>query len=126
MANIEDHVVAEVKNDQIQRKPRILCLHGFRTSAAILKKLILRWPENVLDQLDVDFLDAPYPAQDQSAVEGIFDPPFLEWFQSDKVKFMYLEILFLHSENIYSFVQLKFVVFFYGRVTQNAITLKNV
>ncbi|CDP01537.1 unnamed protein product [Coffea canephora] len=84
MANIEDHVVAEVKNDQIQRKPRILCLHGFRTSAAILKKLILRWPENVLDKLDLDFLDAPYPAQDKSAVEGIFDPPFFEWFQSDK------------------------------------------
>ncbi|GAV67911.1 FSH1 domain-containing protein [Cephalotus follicularis] len=70
--------------NQIQKKPRILCLHGFRTSAEILKKLVLRWPETVLDKLDLNFLDAPYPARGKSDVEGIFDPPYHEWFQANE------------------------------------------
>ncbi|KAJ9177535.1 hypothetical protein P3X46_012746 [Hevea brasiliensis] len=70
--------------NQIQKKPRILCLHGFRTSAAILQKLVLRWPENVLEKLDLVFLDAPFPARGKSDVEGIFDPPYYEWFQANK------------------------------------------
>ncbi|KAF2283923.1 hypothetical protein GH714_017270 [Hevea brasiliensis] len=70
--------------NQIQKKPRILCLHGFRTSAAILQKLVLRWPENVLEKLDLVFLDAPFPARGKSDVEGIFDPPYFEWFQANK------------------------------------------
>lgn len=73
-----------IKNE-IQRKLRILCLHGFRTSGEILKKLISRWPESVLEKLDLMFLDAPFPAQGKSDVEGIYDPPFFEWFQADKV-----------------------------------------
>ncbi|KAL2504523.1 alpha/beta-Hydrolases superfamily protein [Abeliophyllum distichum] len=72
-----------IKNE-IQKKPRILCLHGFRTSGEILKKLISRWPETVLEKLDLVFLDAPFPAQGKSDVEGIYDPPFYEWFQADK------------------------------------------
>ncbi|MBA0881555.1 hypothetical protein Goshw_026281 [Gossypium schwendimanii] len=67
---------------QIQRKPRILCLHGFRTSAEILKRQVLRWPAAVLDKLDLVFLDAPYPAQGKSGVERFFDPPYYEWFQA--------------------------------------------
>ncbi|KAK9012822.1 hypothetical protein V6N11_040855 [Hibiscus sabdariffa] len=66
---------------QIQRKPRILCLHGFRTSAEILKKQVLVWPSTVLEKLDLDFLDAPYPAQHKSGAEGIYHPPHYEWFQ---------------------------------------------
>lgn len=62
-------------------KPRFLCLHGFRTSAAILKKQVGKWPASVLDQLDLHFLDAPFPAEGKSDVEGIFDPPYFEWFQ---------------------------------------------
>ncbi|XWS44997.1 hypothetical protein CRYUN_Cryun15aG0097900 [Craigia yunnanensis] len=69
---------------QIQRKPRILCLHGFRTSAEILKKLVFRWPATVLEKLDLVFLDGPYPAQGKSDVEGIFDPPYYEWFQANQ------------------------------------------
>ncbi|XVE83086.1 hypothetical protein DITRI_Ditri16bG0058900 [Diplodiscus trichospermus] len=69
---------------EIQRKPRILCLHGFRTSAEILKKLVLRWPASVLDKLDLVFLDGPFPAQGKSEVEGIFDPPYYEWFQDNE------------------------------------------
>ncbi|CAI0453675.1 unnamed protein product [Linum tenue] len=70
---------------EMARKPRFLCLHGFRTSAAILKKqLTIKWPESVLQNLDLVFVDAPYPAEGKSEVEGIFDPPYYEWFQFNK------------------------------------------
>lgn len=82
-----------IKNE-IQRKLRILCLHGFRTSGEILKKLISRWPESVLEKLDLMFLDAPFPAQGKSDVEGIYDPPFFEWFQADKVTLIVIFFLF--------------------------------
>ena len=63
------------------RKPRILCLHGFRTSGEIMKTQIHKWPQNVLEKLDLVFLDGPFPSQGKSEVEGIFDPPYYEWFQ---------------------------------------------
>ncbi|XP_023002485.1 esterase FUS5-like [Cucurbita maxima] len=65
----------------LQRKPRFLCLHGFRTSGEILKKQLGKWPASVLDQLDLQFLDAPFPAEGSSDVEKFFDPPYFEWFQ---------------------------------------------
>ncbi|XP_058776155.1 uncharacterized protein LOC131650459 isoform X2 [Vicia villosa] len=77
--NIEHHM-----EEQIQKKPRILCLHGFRTSGQILKKLVLRWPETVLQKLDLVFIDGQFPAQGKSDVEGIFDPPYYEWFQANE------------------------------------------
>ncbi|CAK8569049.1 unnamed protein product [Lathyrus sativus] len=70
--------------EQIQKKPRILCLHGFRTSGQILKKLVSRWPETVLQKLDLVFIDGQFPAQGKSDVEGIFDPPYYEWFQANE------------------------------------------
>ncbi|KAB1214528.1 hypothetical protein CJ030_MR5G013429 [Morella rubra] len=70
--------------NQTQRKPRILCFHGFRTSGEILKKLIGRLPEAVLEKLDFDFLDAPFPAGGKSDVEGIYDPPYYEWWQANE------------------------------------------
>ncbi|XP_019445411.1 PREDICTED: esterase AGAP003155-like [Lupinus angustifolius] len=70
--------------DQKQKKPRILCLHGFRTSGEILKKLISRWPETITEKLDLVFLDGLFPAQGKSDVEGIYDPPYYEWFQANK------------------------------------------
>lgn len=81
--------------NQLQNKPRILCLHGFRTSAEILKKLVGKWPETVLGNLDLVFLDAPFPAQGKSDVEGLFDPPYYEWFQSNQVKYFLGESDFL-------------------------------
>ncbi|TKY69923.1 Rhodanese domain-containing protein 6 [Spatholobus suberectus] len=66
--------------DQSQRKLRILCLHEFRTNSEILKRLVLRWPKPVIQKLDLVFLDAQFPAQGRSGVEGIFDPPYYEWF----------------------------------------------
>lgn len=71
--------------DQTKKKPRILCLHGFRTSGEILKQLVSRWPESVLQKLDLVFLDGQFPAQGKSDVEGIYDPPYYEWFQAHKV-----------------------------------------
>ncbi|EOA13872.1 hypothetical protein CARUB_v10026973mg [Capsella rubella] len=67
------------------KNPRILCLHGFRTSGRILRAIILnKWPETVLRNLDLDFLDAPFPATGKSDVERFFDPPYYEWYQANK------------------------------------------
>ncbi|CAJ2652379.1 dihydrofolate reductase-like [Trifolium pratense] len=77
----------EQKNNTMNtvvRKPRFLCLHGFRTSGEIMKKQIHKWPQNVLDKLDLVFVDAPFPCNGKSDVEGIFDPPYYEWFQFNK------------------------------------------
>ncbi|KAG6435253.1 hypothetical protein SASPL_100123 [Salvia splendens] len=66
-------------------KLRLLCLHGFRTSGEIIKKQVTgKWPESVLEKLDLVFTDAPFPCQGKSDVEGIFDPPYYEWFQFNK------------------------------------------
>lgn len=71
--------------DANQRKPRFLCLHGFRTSGQILKKQVFdKWPTQVVEKLDLVFVDAPFPCQGKSEVEGIFDPPYYEWFQFNK------------------------------------------
>lgn len=67
-----------------RRRPRILCLHGFRTSGEILKKQVLKWPDSVLRRVDLVFPDGPFPAEGKSDVEGIFDPPYFEWFQFNK------------------------------------------
>nr|GLL18363.1 esterase AGAP003155-like [Ipomoea trifida] len=67
------------------RKPRFLCLHGFRTSAEILKKQVVgKWNPAVVEKLDLVFVDAPFPCQGKSDVEGLFDPPYYEWFQFNK------------------------------------------
>ncbi|XP_050215349.1 uncharacterized protein LOC126666385 [Mercurialis annua] len=75
-------MVKETENQL--KKPRFLCLHGFRTSGEILKKQIHKWPESLLQKLDLVFLDGSYPASGKSDVEGIFDPPYYEWFQFNK------------------------------------------
>jgi len=43
-----------------------------------------KWPAEVTARLDLVFADAPFPAEGKSDVEGIFDPPYYEWFQFDK------------------------------------------
>ncbi|KAL8145452.1 hypothetical protein AgCh_003572 [Apium graveolens] len=67
-----------------QRKPRFLCLHGFRTSGLIFKTQLDNWPEFVLDKLDLVIPDAPFPCNGKSGVDGIFDPPYYEWFQANQ------------------------------------------
>ncbi|KNA20934.1 hypothetical protein SOVF_047990 [Spinacia oleracea] len=66
------------------RKPRFLCLHGFRTSGEIMKTQVNKWPESVRSKLDLVYPDGPFPARGKSDVEGIFDPPYYEWFQFNK------------------------------------------
>ncbi|KAI3885950.1 hypothetical protein MKW92_007789 [Papaver armeniacum] len=42
------------KRIEEERKPRILCLHGFRTSGEIIKKQVTtKWPESVINKLDL-------------------------------------------------------------------------
>ncbi|KAL6492784.1 hypothetical protein OROGR_032543 [Orobanche gracilis] len=76
---------SEVRENNGDRKLRLLCLHGFRTSGEIIKKQVTgKWPKSVLEKLDLVFVDAPFPCQGKSDVEGIFDPPYYEWFQFNK------------------------------------------
>lgn len=79
------------------RKPRFLCLHGFRTSAEIMKIQLHKWPKAVIDRLDLVFLDAPFPCQGKSDVDGVFDPPYYEWFQFNEVQSL-LSLWFIHDE----------------------------
>lgn len=72
------------EGNHLTRKPRFLCLHGFRTSGEILKKQVGKWPDSVHQKLDLIFVDGPCLAQGKSDVEGIFDPPYYEWFQFNK------------------------------------------
>lgn len=55
-----------------------------------MKIQLHKWPKSVIDRLDLVFLDAPFPCQGKSDVEGIFDPPYYEWFQFNKVSFVFL------------------------------------
>ncbi|CAN6275852.1 unnamed protein product [Urochloa humidicola] len=65
-----------------RRPPRLLCLHGFRTSAEIMRRQVVgRWPDEVTSRLDLVFADGPFPAEGASPVAGVFDPPYYEWFQ---------------------------------------------
>ena len=60
--------------------PRFLCLHGFRTSGEIMRRQVAdRWPADVTSRLDLAFADAPFPAEGDSPVRGVFDPPYYEW-----------------------------------------------
>ncbi|KAL6845717.1 hypothetical protein ACP4OV_024292 [Aristida adscensionis] len=64
------------------RRPRFLCLHGFRTSGEVMRRQVTgRWPREVTSRLDLVFPDAPFPAEGASPVAGAFDPPFYEWCQ---------------------------------------------
>ncbi|PIN05816.1 Phospholipase/carboxyhydrolase [Handroanthus impetiginosus] len=65
-------------------KMRILCLHGFRTSGSFLKKQLSKWDPSILAHFDMDFPDGIYPAGGKSDIEGIFPPPYFEWFQFNK------------------------------------------
>ncbi|GFP83772.1 hypothetical protein PHJA_000520700 [Phtheirospermum japonicum] len=66
------------------KKMRILCLHGFRTSGGFLKKQISKWDPSIFAHFDMDLPDGIYPAGGKSEIEGIFPPPYFEWFQFDK------------------------------------------
>ncbi|XP_021297409.1 esterase C25G4.2-like [Herrania umbratica] len=67
-----------------KQKMKILCLHGFRTSGSFLHKQISKWDPSVFHHFDMDFPDGLFPAGGKSDIEGIFPPPYFEWFQFNK------------------------------------------
>ncbi|GAV85270.1 FSH1 domain-containing protein [Cephalotus follicularis] len=66
------------------KKMKILCLHGFRTSGSFLQKQISKWDPSIFGSFELDFPDGLFPAGGKSDIEGIFPPPYFEWFQFDK------------------------------------------
>ncbi|GMY19925.1 dihydrofolate reductase-like [Fagus crenata] len=70
--------------DTKEKKMKILCLHGFRTSGGFLQKQISKWDPSIFAQFDMVFPDGIFPAGGKSDIEGIFPPPYFEWFQFDK------------------------------------------
>eukprot|EP00850_Spirogloea_muscicola_P016009 SM000127S26625 [mRNA] locus=s127:107186:109241:+ [translate_table: standard] len=67
---------------------RVLCLHGFRASAAILQKQmsIARWDAAVGDLVDLVCINAPMPASGASDLEKYFGPPYFEWWSASEVR----------------------------------------
>ena len=47
---------------------------------------------------DLVFLDAPFPCQGKSDVDGIFDPPYYEWFQFNEVQSLLFSFVYIHDE----------------------------
>lgn len=66
------------------REMKILCLHGFRTSGSFLHKQISKWDPSIFAQFQMEFPDGMFPAGGKSDIEGIFPPPYFEWFQFNK------------------------------------------
>uniref|UniRef100_A0A8I6WX62 Serine hydrolase domain-containing protein n=1 Tax=Hordeum vulgare subsp. vulgare TaxID=112509 RepID=A0A8I6WX62_HORVV len=60
-----------------EKKLKVLCLHGFRTSGGFLKKQISKWHPSILQQFDTVFPDGQFPAGGKSDIEGIFPPTIL-------------------------------------------------
>lgn len=83
-------IMGSKSKGKMENKPKILCLHGFRTSGAILKKQVQKWPNSVLQHFDFHFIDSPFPSTGKSDVEGIYAPPFFEWFRINEVRFLIL------------------------------------
>ncbi|XP_058185378.1 uncharacterized protein LOC131302652 [Rhododendron vialii] len=74
----------EERTDE-RRRMKILCLHGFRTSGSFLEKQISKWDPSIFHHhFDMEFPDGFYPAGGKSDIEGIFPPPYFEWFQFEK------------------------------------------
>ncbi|KAL5712598.1 hypothetical protein ACHQM5_014754 [Ranunculus cassubicifolius] len=68
-----------------EKKMKILCLHSFRTSGKFLQSQInKKWDSSILSHFDMVFPDGTFPAREKSEIEGIFPPPYFEWFQFDK------------------------------------------
>jgi len=67
-----------------EKKHKVLCLHGFRTSGSFLKKQISKWHPSIFEKFDMVFLDGMFPAGGKSDIEGVFPPPYFEWFQFNK------------------------------------------
>ncbi|CAL5420506.1 unnamed protein product [Camellia sinensis] len=68
-----------------EKRMKILCLHGFRTSGSFLQKQISKWDPSIFTHhFHMEFPDGIYEAGGKSDIEGIFPPPYFEWFQFNK------------------------------------------
>ncbi|KAK9073616.1 hypothetical protein SSX86_007940 [Deinandra increscens subsp. villosa] len=76
---------AQPEDMETPKKPRILCLHGHGSNAAIHKRELDRWPDYVLDKMDLVFINGPFSIDD-----GISDYEQYTWFTCDKEKKIYL------------------------------------
>lgn len=68
------------------RKPRILCLHGWRTNGEILSMQMAALQANTC--MDCVFIDAPFPGRGEPDKGIAFfypDRPYYEWFYRTKV-----------------------------------------
>ncbi|KAI3939531.1 hypothetical protein MKX01_038486 [Papaver californicum] len=88
---MEEEAILEVMTDDnaknnYQKKMKILCLHGFRTSGSFLKKQISKWDPSIFphDQFELVFPEGIFPAGGKPEIEGVFPPPYFEWFQFNK------------------------------------------
>ncbi|KAH7554417.1 hypothetical protein JRO89_XS12G0198500 [Xanthoceras sorbifolium] len=68
----------------MEKKMKILCLHGFRTSGSFLQKQISNACSHIHRLYTQDFPDGIFAAGGKSEIEGIFPPPYFEWFQFNK------------------------------------------
>ncbi|CAK9232699.1 unnamed protein product [Sphagnum jensenii] len=68
------------------QKLRLLCLHGYRTSGAIMKEQLAKakWNEVIDDIVDLTFMNAWWPATGPSDVKESYNPPYYEWYQANK------------------------------------------
>lgn len=65
-------------------KPKVLCLHGWRTSANIMKMQMAAFRHHV--DMDYQFVDAPFPAQgppDSGIATFYPDQSYYEWYHKD-------------------------------------------
>ncbi|KAK4355925.1 hypothetical protein RND71_024896 [Anisodus tanguticus] len=67
-----------------EQKMKILCLHGFRTSGNFLRKQLSKWDPSIFAHFEMEFPDGIFPARGKSDIEGIFPPPYFEWFQKNE------------------------------------------
>ncbi|XP_065870035.1 uncharacterized protein [Euphorbia lathyris] len=73
--------MADDQMKKMKMKMKILCLHGFRTSGSFLQKQISKWDSSIFAPFHLDFPNGIFPAGGKSEIEGIFPPPYFEWFQ---------------------------------------------
>ncbi|KAG6549098.1 hypothetical protein Mapa_009324 [Marchantia paleacea] len=66
------------------RKLRVMCLHGFRTSAKIMQQQVELAQWALDDIVEFVYMNAPFPATGKSDVEKKFEAPFFEWYQANQ------------------------------------------
>lgn len=67
-----------MKFQPTSKKQKILCLHGSKSSSALLKKETEVWPPFVLENMDLVFIDGPFPLPKESE----HDDNLFTWYYS--------------------------------------------